>query len=90
MLLSKSKSRIVGLSLGKAYINFMGGQILTAEFALIRDDDELTGLHERRMEWGEEVMKALATLQAAMERETLDHLFDPQPASSSDEEPKQV
>jgi hypothetical protein len=90
MLTSKSKSRIAGLTLGKAVINAMSGQILTAEFALVRDDGEFSGLLERRMGWSEKTMKALADLQAAMEEETLDHVFEDQPASDSAAEPEQV
>ncbi len=89
---SRSKCRIVGIELGKVVLNFIHPGIppLTAEFSLIREDQERAGLLERRMGWGERTMKAIAELQAAMEEDTLEHVFEPQPAQPAAEDPQQV
>jgi hypothetical protein len=90
---SKSKCLIVGVSLGEAHINIIRGGIppLTADFALVREDGQAAGLIQRRLGWGEKTLKALAELQAAMEEETLDHVFESQPiGSTSAAEPEQV
>lgn len=89
---SKSKSLIVGVQLGEAHLNILKPGIppLTADFALMRSDGEMCGIIQRRLGWGEKTLKALAELQAAMEEETLDHVFEPQPPESSATDPQQV
>lgn len=85
------KPRIVGVSLGEASLNFIKPGIppITAVFGLVRDDDELAGRVEKRLEWSEKTMQALGVLQDCMEIDMLAALFDV-PASSPDTEPEQV
>ncbi len=91
-MITKSKCRVIGVTLGEAHINLIKQGIppITAQFALIRDDEEKAGLVERRFGWSEKTMKALATLQDAMEEDMMDHLFEPQPPAEAAAEPQQV
>lgn len=92
MTSSRSKSRIVGVTLGEAAINLRKPGIppLTADFGMVRDDEEFVGLYQRRFEWSEKTMKALAALQASMEQDAIDHLFEEQPPEAQAAEPQQV
>ena len=93
MLTTTGKPRIVGVTLGKAVINLIRPEIppLTAEFGLVRDDEELAGLVEKRMEWSEKTINAIKVLQEAMEEDMLKALFDVPPAvPTNPEEPPQV
>jgi len=92
MLVSKSKCRIVGIELQQAHLNFVNPALppLTADFVLIRDDEERAGLLQRRLEWSPRTLAALAELQDAMEAETLEHVFEPQPPQEQAREPEQM
>lgn len=93
MRISKSKSRIIGVQLGEATINRInpGVPALVATFALVREDGELAGRIDRRMEWPEKVVAALSNLQDALEEAAIDHLFEPQPpADAAAAEPSQI
>lgn len=92
MKLSKSRCRIVGLELKQAHLNFINPGLppLTADFALIREDEERAGLLQRRLDWSPRTLAALAELQDAMEAETLEHVFDPQPEQEQAREPEQM
>lgn len=92
MLSSKSKCRIVGVTLGEAHLNFIKPDVppLTAEFGLVRDDEALAGMVQKRFEWSEKTMAAVAALQEAMEGDMLEAIFDPQPESDYPGEPQQV
>jgi hypothetical protein len=92
MRTTTGKPRIVGVTLGKAIINVIHPGIppLTAEFGLVRDDEELAGLVEKRMEWSDRTMKAIAALQESMEEDMLAALFEVPPAGSPESEPEQV
>lgn len=92
MITTKAKSRLIGVELGEAHINFIRQGIppITAQFALIREDEARAGMVERRAEWSDKVMRALGDLQAAMEEDMLDHLFEAPPPEESSAEPQQV
>jgi len=92
MKTTTGKSRIIGVTLGEAVINLIKPGIppITAQFALVRDDEEFAGLVERRLDWSDETMKALAALQACMEKDMLEHLFEAVPETESASEPQQV
>lgn len=92
MITTGAKSKIVGVTLGKAAMNVLHQGIppLTAEFALIRDDGEFCGLFEKRLEWSDRTMKAIAELQSAMEQDALEALFDKPAPGTGETEPQQV
>jgi len=87
-----NKPKITGVTLGKAVLNVLHPGIppLTAEFALVRDDGEFCGLFEKRLEWSDKTMKAIAALQEAMEGDALEALFEVPPPGSAGTEPQQV
>lgn len=92
MRLSKSESRIVGVQLGEAHINVIKPGIppLTADFALVREDEALCGMVQRRLEWSERVHLALRELIDAMEEDELSHVFKDQPLANAAAEPEQL
>lgn len=91
MKTTKGKSRLIGLTLGAAHINRIlpGVPPLTADFALVRDDEEFAGKVERRLGWSDETMRALALLESCMEKDMLEHLFEAAPEEAASE-PEQV
>lgn len=91
----KGRSRLVGLRLGEASINTIqpGVPPLSATFALVRDDGELAGRVDKRLEWSERTQKLLGELQASMEMDMAEALFELTPGDRGEpdsEEPSQV
>lgn len=77
MILSRSKSRVVGLQAGEVSINLLSGQaIVRAKFALVADDGSTVGHFDKAGSWSERTADLLQQLTQSMESDALPHLFD--------------
>lgn len=92
-MITKAKSRIIGVRLGEARIDLINKQSLplVATFALLRDDELLAGKVDLRLAWSEKTLELLVKLQESMEEDALGQLFEPTPTQPvTQEEPKQI
>lgn len=84
MKMSESPSKIAGVQLGEAALNFIriGVPPIAAKFALITKEGETAGFIEMGEGWSDKALEAMRTFSMVLEEEAMQRLFDTQPAET--------
>lgn len=78
MKLTDAPSRIVGVQLGEATLNFLqtGATPIRAKFALLGKEGDATGFVDITGPWSDKTLDALRTFMEVLEEEAVQRLFD--------------
>lgn len=85
MKMSESASKICGVQLGEASLNFIrvGEVPIKAKFALLTKDGDVAGFVDVSNGWSEKVLEAMRTFSEVLEAEMLGRLFEGQPSETA-------
>ena len=92
MRLSEGKSKIVGLQLGEAMVNFIRPDLppIKAKLALLAEDGSACGFIEKSNGWSERTQAALQALAEAVEEDALQHVFVVDEATKGEEKAEET
>lgn len=85
MKLSETPSKIIGVQLGEASLNFIriGEVPIKAKFALMNKEGEVVGFVDVNNGWGPKVEEAMRTFSEVLEAEVMERLFEGQPSETA-------
>lgn len=84
MKMSESASKICGVQLGEASLNFIriGEPPIKAKFALLGKEEAVLGFVDMNNGWSDKVMEAMRVFSEALEEEILSRVFEGKPAET--------
>ncbi len=86
MKLSETPSKIIGVQLGEASLNFIriGEVPIKAKFALMNKEGEVVGFVEVNNGWSEKAQEAMRAFSEVLEGEVMVRLFEGQPSETAE------